>query len=146
MRSDYILYTLAILFFIMTAAVLAYQVEMKTLWTIATFVLGLLFIGLGYSQRPKVTTVETTTYSRPTPPAIQERKEETITVAPPISVPLTEVRGIGDKRSEQLKAAGIMSISDLADASAEDLATKLDISEKTTARWVRDARKLAEEA
>jgi len=53
MRSDYALYAVAAIFFILTGLVLAYQSEMKELWTVTTFVLGLLSIGVGYLQRPR---------------------------------------------------------------------------------------------
>ena len=55
MRSDYALYTVAIIFFIITGIVFAIQMEetYKSLGIIATTVLGIFFIGLGYTQRPK---------------------------------------------------------------------------------------------
>ena len=55
MRSDYILYALAAVFFMMTALSLALVVEQsqKDLWVVATIVLGLFSAGLGYYQRPK---------------------------------------------------------------------------------------------
>jgi len=58
MRSDYLLYLLAVVFFIITAVSLAYvmdQVE-KSLWVVSTVVLGLFSAGLGYYQRPKAKT------------------------------------------------------------------------------------------
>jgi hypothetical protein len=55
MRSDYALYTVAIIFFILTGIVYVYQAEYREVWIITTAVLGLFFIGLGYTQRPKAT-------------------------------------------------------------------------------------------
>jgi predicted flap endonuclease-1-like 5' DNA nuclease len=54
MRSDYALYIVAAFFFILTAisAILIVEVE-RSLWMVATAVLGLLSVGLGYYQRPK---------------------------------------------------------------------------------------------
>ena len=56
MRSDYLLYLLAAVFFIITAVSLALIVDQteKNLWVVTTVVLGLFSIGLGYYQRPKV--------------------------------------------------------------------------------------------
>jgi len=58
MRSNYLLYLLAAVFFIITAvslALVADQVQ-KSLWVVTTVVLGLFSVGLGYYQRPKPTT------------------------------------------------------------------------------------------
>jgi predicted flap endonuclease-1-like 5' DNA nuclease len=148
MRSDYALYTVAIIFFIITGIVLAYQVEFKELWVVTTAVLGLLFVGLGYSQRakPQVKAVE------PAPPAptpqptvtqvVVEEKPVTSAEVAPLKLELTQVKGIKEKRAGQLKAIGINSVEDLAMASAEDLAAKLKISPKIVERWIEDAQKL----
>ncbi|MEM3641441.1 MAG: hypothetical protein QXH37_05935, partial [Candidatus Bathyarchaeia archaeon] len=86
MRSDHILYAVAIMLFILTGTVLAYQVEFKELWVVATVVLGLLFIGLGYFQRPKAETKTTTIEApSPTPSPVQEVVEERV----PAEVALT---------------------------------------------------------
>lgn len=55
---------------------------------------------------------------------------------------LTQVKGIGEKRAEQLKAVGIVTVADLSTASAEELAEKLQVSSKITGRWVKNARDL----
>lgn len=147
MRSDYALYTVAVIFFILTALVLAIQaLEYREVWTVITVVLGLLFIGLGYSQRPKLEEAAfEQTPSAPT--AVTETVKDEIPVevevAPPPALELTQLKGIGEKRSEQLKAAGINDVKDLANASAKNLAAKLDISPKITRRWIRNAKKLA---
>jgi predicted flap endonuclease-1-like 5' DNA nuclease len=54
------------------------------------------------------------------------------------------VRGIGDKRAEQLKGFGISNIDDLAHASASDIATKLMTSPKIVEKWIARARELSE--
>jgi predicted flap endonuclease-1-like 5' DNA nuclease len=61
MRSDYILYGLAVVFFAMTAAslILVTQELQKSLWLVSTVVLGLFSAGLGYTQRPKTKAVVT---------------------------------------------------------------------------------------
>ena len=137
MRSDYALYTVAIIFFIISLTVLIYQVELKELWTITTVVLGLFFIGLGYTQRPK-RTLESKTEEKPltSPVSIGKEKPE---------VELTEVKGIGLKRAEQLKALGIKNVKDLAEASVKDLAVKLKVSPKITKKWIENAKKLVKE-
>ncbi|RLI42367.1 hypothetical protein DRO59_04345 [Candidatus Bathyarchaeota archaeon] len=150
MRSDYALYIVAIIFFLISITVFFYQeVEYRELWTVTTVVLGFLFLGLGYTLRPKITTTETPQPPTPAPPTtvtetptVTERAEVTVETAP--TVELTQVKGIGPKRAEQLKSLGINSIKDLAEASAKNLATKLEISPKITRRWIENAKKLVE--
>lgn len=159
MRSDYALYTVAAIFFILTGITLVYQVELKELWIISTVVLGLFFAGLGYSQRPKAQ-VETVTTEAPPPsapsmPAVQESvtaEAQAVQVveqpAPTVTTvrALTEVKGIGEKRAEQLKAIGVNSVEQLAEASADDLAAKLKVSPKITKVWIENAKKLTEKS
>jgi predicted flap endonuclease-1-like 5' DNA nuclease len=61
MRSDYILYALAAVFFIITATSIALVAEetQRSLWVVTTVVLGLFSLGLGYYQRPKTKTLST---------------------------------------------------------------------------------------
>ncbi len=144
MRSDYALYTIAVIFFILTGIVLAYQSQMKELWTVATFVLGLLFLALGYSQKPKTLTTSTMTTTTPSVPStIMEEVTETAKETLPSSIELTEVKGIGTKRKEQLTSIGIHSVRDLSKAVPEELATKLQVSPKRTKTWIQNAKKLA---
>jgi len=153
MRSDYALYVIAIVFFILTGVVVAYSVEQQ-LWIVTTAVLGLVFIGLGYTQRPKqiVSTEAAPTLTSPPPPppvptSVKEepKKEQVGQITRPqtLSSGLTQVKGIKEKRAQQLKAIGINSIEDLANASANDIAGKLQISPKITGRWIETAKELA---
>lgn len=179
MRSDYALYVVAIIFFVITGISFAIglaELE-RNLWVVTTAVLGLLFAGLGYTQRPRpggriiVETSPSTpsqTSATPTPiapvstapepaliepvaPAVSEVKEEKIEVtteatpAPTVSG-LTEVKGIGEKRKQQLNALGITSIGDLAKTSADELAQKLKISPKITGKWIENSKKLLEKS
>jgi predicted flap endonuclease-1-like 5' DNA nuclease len=152
MRSDYALYTVAIIFFIITGIVFACQTQPVELWVITTTVLGLFFIGIGYTQRPKAK-VQTTMAAppaappptQPTPPP-QSPTEAVVETATLVGTPLTKVKGIGEKRAEQLKALGINSVEELAKASAEELASKLRISPKITQRWIENAKKLTEKS
>jgi predicted flap endonuclease-1-like 5' DNA nuclease len=151
MRSDYALYAVAIIFFILTGITLAYQVESQELWIISTFVLGLFFIGLGYSQRPKAQAKTVTVEGPPPPtPAVQEPVaqdiQQIVEKPAPTVKGLTEVKGIGEKRAGQLKNIGISSVEDLAKASADDLAAKLKISPKITKVWIENAKKLVEKS
>jgi len=158
MRSDYALYTVAIIFFIITGIVFAIQIEVtyKSLGIIATAVLGIFFIGLGYTQRPRAK-VQTVMAAPPAPPptqpasqpsteTVEEKTVETVGMAAPTGTPLTNIKGIGEKRAEQLKALGINSVEELAKASAEELASKLKISLKITQRWIENAKKLTEKS
>jgi len=68
---------------------------------------------------------------------------------PPLTVArlpleIAEVRGIDPKKEGQLKAIGIQSVEDLAEASAEELATKLKISPEVAGKWIEEAKKLVE--
>jgi len=147
MRSDYALYTVAIIFFIITGTVSVLELTEfeRNLGVVTTAVLGLLFIGLGYSQRPKITRVESLPMPAPTTP-ITITKEETARGSAPTVAPLTEVKGIGERRAEQLKGLGINTVEDLAKASAKELASELKISPKTTEKWIGNAEKLAEKS
>jgi predicted flap endonuclease-1-like 5' DNA nuclease len=154
MRSDYALYLVAVIFFIITGMsfALALAEFERNMWVVTTAILGILFIGLGYTQRPKPRPIAIKTPpSAPLPPApspavevVKEKKPE-ITVettpAPPM-MELTEVKGIGEKRKDQLKALNISSVEDLVKASAEDLASKLKISPKITGKWIENAKRL----
>ncbi|TET65371.1 hypothetical protein E3J49_01885 [Candidatus Bathyarchaeota archaeon] len=147
MRSDYVLYTIAIIFFVLTAIIVfapfMLQAELeRNLSVVATAVLGILFIGLGYLQRPKNPEIEVLEPA-PTPVAITEETEITTEIAPTVTT-LTEVKGIGEKRAEQLKGLDINSTEKLAEASAKKLARKLKISPKITAKWIENAKKLTE--
>jgi len=153
MRSDYALYTVAIIFFIVTGMSLALA---ENLWVVATAILGFLFIGLGYTQKPKpqAITVEARPQApapemptpSPVPEVMKEEKVETVVEITPQKMELTEVKGIGEKRAQQLKALGISSVEDLAKASAADIAEKLRISPKITGKWIENAKTLAEKS
>lgn len=153
MRSDYALYTVAIIFFILTGIVAAINLSYpENLSMVATVTLGLLFAGLGYTQRPKTktATIEAPLVSQtPTQTqriTVKEEKVEPIVETAPSVTELTQVKGIGEKRANQLKALGISSVEDLARASAEDLAGKLKISPKITGKWIDSAKQLLKKA
>jgi predicted flap endonuclease-1-like 5' DNA nuclease len=159
MRSDYTLYVVAVIFFVLTTVVQAYQVEFREVWVVTTAVLGLLFIGLGHSQRPKpqsiaaTTAVETSTAIAPSAPQavpavteVIEPKPATVTETIPPRLRVTKIRGIGEKRAGQLKAGGINNLMDLANASPKDLAAKLNVSPKMTGRWIDSAKQLTKKS
>lgn len=56
-------------------------------------------------------------------------------------IELTEIRGIGPRKAEELKAAGVNAVSDLARASAKNLSQKTGISKKTISRWIAEAKR-----
>lgn len=155
MRSDHALYIVAIIFFIITGMVLAYQVQPVELLAVITAVIGIFFIGLGYTQRPKAKVptpaaapeVPQPLPAQPSPPTPTEAVEEkAVEVAPPVGTPLTQIKGIGEKRTEQLKALGINTVEELAKASPKELASKLKISPKITQRWIENAQRLTEKS
>jgi predicted flap endonuclease-1-like 5' DNA nuclease len=152
MRSDYALYIVAVIFFLITASSFAVTLAEfeRSLWIVTTVVLGLLFLGLGYTQRPKIETAKTQTLSsipQPTAPTPAPTVTETVAeIAPSQEMELTAVKGIKTKREGQLKAIGISSVEELAKASAEDVAGKLKISPKITTRWIEEAKRLTEKS
>ena len=162
MRLDYTLYVLAALLLIITVIPFVITIEgvesdTRSLWVVTTVVLGLLSIGLGYTQRPKteaqacrpaVTTQETTPQA---PPAEMEAPKQEKTVAPTepamvenaaSTMALTQVKGIGEKRAVQLKTLGINSVKDLSKASAATVAKQLKVSPKIVDTWIANAKKL----
>jgi len=148
MRSDYALYTVGIILFIITLVVLlSPTMEYQQVFVVTTVIGGLFFLGLGYTQRPKpeaksVETTAPTTLST----AVESEKQVAVTEAIPPASELTKVKGIGAKRAKQLEALGIHSVKDLADASPKNLAKKLKISPKITTRWIENAKTLAEKS
>ncbi|MEM2677003.1 MAG: helix-hairpin-helix domain-containing protein [Candidatus Bathyarchaeia archaeon] len=148
MRQDYALYVVAIIFFIVTGIIYFYPADSRELYMVATTVLGLFFMGLGYTQRPKPTAKKVEVQPETavaTTQAVPKEEEKSPKERPSIAMlDLTEIKGIGAKRAEQLKTLGITSVESLAKASAEDLASKLKVSRKTAKKWIEDAKKLLE--
>ena len=164
MRLDYTLYALAAVLFLITVVsfvMLTEQPDERSLWVVATVVLGLLSIGLGYYQRPKarvearqpaVPIPQVTTVEAPKEEKVEATIQATpvaptpeLAITPPSPAPtieLTQVKGIGEKRATQLKALGINSVAELAKASAEDIAKKLKISPKIVEKWIAGAKEL----
>lgn len=96
MRSDYAMYIVAVFFFILTAisAILIVEVE-RSLWMVATAVLGLLSVGLGYYQKPKAivptkTVSQAVTAVEPVAPEPQAAPIEASTPAIEIPTPVEE--------------------------------------------------------
>jgi predicted flap endonuclease-1-like 5' DNA nuclease len=165
MRLDYTLYILAAILLIITvvpfvAPIGVETTETRSIWVVASVVLGLLSIGLGYTQRPRT---EAQACQQATPEAQQvttmkapkEETEASMEKPPAKTAPapaasmaatmdLTQVKGIGEKRAVQLKALGINSVEDLSKASVKTVADKLKISPKTVSKWVATAKELAE--
>jgi hypothetical protein len=64
-------------------------------------------------------------------------------VAPAAKLEFVQIRSISEKRAEQLKANGISTLEELANANALDLAAKLNVSPKIVKMWIGSAKKLA---
>jgi predicted flap endonuclease-1-like 5' DNA nuclease len=151
MRSDYALYVAALIFFAITVISFEVLTELeRNLSVVATVILGFLFIGVGYTQRPRAPLQ--TVQVPPPPPSMPKTVEapiqqKTETIEAPLAkmetkIELTAVKGIKEKRADQLKAVGINSVEELASASAEDLAKKLSISSWFTEKWISNAKEL----
>jgi len=150
MRSDYALYGVAIIFFVITAfsLIVLGGVE-QSLSVVTTVVLGILFVGLGFTLRPSTKTAPATAPTAPTPQApvaieTPIKEEEAVVETASKTLELTSVKGIKEKRAAQLKALGINTVEELSTASPEKLAKKLKISPKFTESWVQNAKKLVE--
>jgi predicted flap endonuclease-1-like 5' DNA nuclease len=171
MRLDYTLYALAAILFILTVVPFVAPIggetpETQSVWVVASVVLGLLSLGLGYSQRPKteaqacqtaMTTAQETMPETQSTTIMETQKEEKTEVhmeksamketqimatSAAATVELTQIKGIGEKRATQLKALGINSANELAKASAKTVAKKLKISPKIVDKWIISAKKL----
>jgi predicted flap endonuclease-1-like 5' DNA nuclease len=171
MRLDYTLYVLAAVLLIITvvpfvAPIGVETTETRSVWVVASVVLGLLSIGLGYTQRPRTeaqacqpaapiaqeampetqpaTTMETAKEEKPEAPMEKTAMKEApaVSASAAAMVNLTQVKGIGEKRANQLKALGINSVDDLANASAPAIAKKLKISPKIVKKWIVSAKEL----
>lgn len=70
-------------------------------------------------------------------------KEEEVT-APEVSIDLTELRGIGPKRAEKLKVAGIKDVKGLAESNPGNVAKALGVSERRSSRLISEADSLLE--
>ncbi|MGB8781032.1 MAG: hypothetical protein WCD81_10345 [Candidatus Bathyarchaeia archaeon] len=164
MRSDYALYAVAVICFIISGVSAAVYITTQPLWTVTPVVFGLVFIGLGYTQRPKQTVTTQMAVAPPPPLAVsvpapkvtevveekkpEEAKPEPIVQAIPVAevkpppIGLLEVKGIKEKRAQQLNAIGIKTVEDLSKASAEDLAAKLKIAPYFTGKWIENAKEI----
>jgi|Deesub1362B_J571_1020462.scaffolds.fasta_scaffold22131_2 predicted flap endonuclease-1-like 5' DNA nuclease len=149
MRIDYILYVIAIVCFIAAASITMFQAAETQLWIVTLAILGFIFLGIGYLQKPAETAIIESTPEIAQAAATVEKptivEKTTVTVETPMSQ-LTQVKGIGAKRAEQLKDLGINSVEDLANASAKELAAKLKISPKITKRWITNAKELTKKS
>ena len=155
MRLDYALYAVAVILFILTG-VGAYMAQ--SLWIVTTAVLGLVFIGIGYWQRPHEEVIAqnipqttimpmspTVSVTAPPPPPLAPKAETRPIPVVETKLPsaaLSDVKGIKEKRAQQLKTLGINTVEDLAKASPEDLAAKLKIAPYFTSQWIENAKKI----
>ena len=134
MRSDYLLYIIGVILLVVACYALFNSASLEEpmgrmlIYSAIVFVLALFGITafiFGYSLRPKKQKLLSVTSS----PVVESLME------------LTRVKGIGERRAEQLKALGIATVTDLSAAAAEELAEKLQISSKITNRWIAEARR-----
>ena len=155
MRSDYALYVVAVICFILAAVVfagstdyagyLAMEQQISMVTTAVLVILGLISAGAGYLVRPEeMMPAPPPRPLAPKPSAPPPTPPPKITTTPTIDI--TEVKGIGLKRAERLRALGINSAQDLAKSSATLLAANMGISSRITHKWVREAEKLMKEA
>ena len=153
MRVDVSLYIIALICFVLAGYLQSSYTDQFT-YVITLTILGVVFLGIGYSMRPKpVTIMETkqlqvseTKEAEAGPeaaPKVESEAKVMVTAAEEETVlELTSVKGIGPKRAEQLKSIGIQSAEELANKSSEELAEKLKVSAKIAEKWIKAAKKL----
>jgi predicted flap endonuclease-1-like 5' DNA nuclease len=212
MRSDVTLYIVAAFFFALTIVSVDLFSDMNRLfWIALSLTLGIIFIGAGYSQRPKAkqpiktlpattdesTPAESTTQEAPVEEAPVEDSSfaesvsvddaqtveahvedvEVISEAPMVSsaqeeqvpavtvqedntavsaqvepkedqeMPLTNVKGVREKRAAQLNALGIHTVKELSQTSVENLTKNLrPISQKQAADLIEAAKQYLKQA
>jgi predicted flap endonuclease-1-like 5' DNA nuclease len=147
LRFDIISYALGIVCFVLAALIIPFfgVTLMPTAFLIVLLLFGLFFIASGYSTRPKKYKIAV----RIKPPETEKTEKKPPQPPPTPSKPsteLTKIKGIGPKRITQLNALQITSVENLAQHSAKDLADKLKISSKITAKWVEQAKNLLNES
>ncbi len=76
------------------------------------------------------------------PPAIPASMPAPVPAAATAESEFSQIRGINQSRASQLKTVGINSVADLAKASPEELAAKLNVSPKIVKMWIGSAKKL----
>jgi hypothetical protein len=67
--------------------------------------------------------------------------EEELT--PATLVGLNEVKGISQKRLGQLKAIGVDSVKKLAESDPKEIAKKLEVSKKTSFKWIENTKNIS---
>lgn len=144
MRSDYALYSVALICLILSAFFFfrsdLIPTEMKVIIPSVLVILGLAFVGLGYMMRPGEA-MSTQSTSQPIPATTPTSP---LIVKSPLK--LTTVKGIGPKRAVQLKRLRVGTVEDLAKASAKVLSAKTGVSQKVARRWIQEANELIKEA
>jgi len=154
LRLDVVFYFLGIICFALAIFIPFYDTInlITAAFMIVLILFGLLFMAFGYSTRPKkfqiirqppkpteTKPVEQKTPQRPPPPTQTSASSPT---AAPKELAEIKIKGIGPRRLAQLKTLQITSVEELAKWSAADLAAKIGVSTKITAKWIEEARRL----
>ncbi|RLI21730.1 hypothetical protein DRO54_02940 [Candidatus Bathyarchaeota archaeon] len=142
MRGDIPLYVIAIVCFASAIGLYLTMYEATQAYIVTLAVLGVIFLGAGYSMRPKA--IAETEVIETEKESVTREEVVTETEVKP-SLELTDVKGIGPKRAEQLKKIGIKSVEDLASESSEELSKKVNVSAKLADKWIKAAKKALEE-
>ena len=150
MRPDVPLYIIAIICFAL-AGYLQCTYPEQFAYIITLTVLGVIFLGAGYSMKPKPIVIKTKeqlqvpeTQEAEAAPKIESETKVAVTEEK-AALELTHVKGIGPKRAEQLKSIGIQSVEELAKESSEELSKKAKVSTKVADKWIKAAKKALEE-
>ncbi|UCC33412.1 MAG: helix-hairpin-helix domain-containing protein [Candidatus Bathyarchaeota archaeon] len=157
MRSDYALYlvavtccVLAIITFASTNAgyLLLEPPIISTVAVAALVILGAISAGTGYLMRPEEITLVPQQHPPPRPPSAASTQPmiHPPKTAPASSFNITQIRGIGPMRAEQLRTLGINTVQDLAGTTAATLADKTELSSKIARQWIIEAKRLIRES
>jgi len=156
LRFDVIFYAVGIICFILAILIIPFWgvTLIPTAFMVVLLLFGIFFIISGHSARPRkynivpsVKPIETAKPLMQKPEEKPAQQQPPQPIQPPIEptrplTELTKIKGIGPKRIAQLNALQIISVEDLVRFSEEDLAVKLKISRKTTAKWLEQAKDL----
>ncbi|UCE43673.1 MAG: helix-hairpin-helix domain-containing protein [Candidatus Bathyarchaeota archaeon] len=155
MRSDYALYIVAIICFILATITFAtnstgyllMEPLISTITIAALVILSIISAGAGYLIRPEEIMLAPPQHPPPKNPSEASRTTmiypPKTALAPPFNI--MQIRGIGPMRAEQLRALGINTVQDLAETTAATLADKTELSPKIIRKWIIEAKRLIRE-
>jgi predicted flap endonuclease-1-like 5' DNA nuclease len=127
-----------LIFFIVDGGYALVQTEIYVGVIVAIASAAIIYYFASAGKREKEAVTEKPMVERAHALVREVEKEEEVT-APEVAIDLTELRGIGPKRAEKLKVAGIKDVKGLAESNPGNVAKALGFSEKRSSRLVSEA-------